>query len=79
VFAIDPAKGTLTPVEHVPTGGKTPRNFGIDPTGSFLIAANQNSGSVVVFRIDAKTGRLTATGERAEVGFPVCVKFLRLD
>jgi 6-phosphogluconolactonase len=79
VFAIDPATGSLTAVEHVPTGGKTPRNFGIDLTGSFLIAANQDSGSLVVFRIDKKTGRLTATGERAKVGFPVCVKFIPLD
>jgi 6-phosphogluconolactonase len=76
VFAIDAARGTLTPVEHVPTQGKEPRNFGIDPTGAYLIAANQNSNNLVVFRIDAKTGRLTATGQVLEVHAPVCVKFV---
>ncbi|MGA2329542.1 MAG: lactonase family protein [Bryobacteraceae bacterium] len=76
VFAIDPAKGTLTPVEYVPTQGKTPRNFRIDPTGSYLFAANRSSGSVVIFRRDAKTGRLTPTGKVLEVASPACVKFV---
>ena len=76
VFAVDPQKGTLTPVEQVSTKGSTPRNFGIDPTGAYLIAANQKTNNIVVFRIDQKTGRLTATGETAEVGSPVCVRFL---
>jgi 6-phosphogluconolactonase len=77
VFSIDPKRGTLTPVEHMPTGGQTPRNFALDPSGSFLFAANQGSQSVVVFRIDPKSGRLKATGERAEIAFPVCVRFLQ--
>jgi 6-phosphogluconolactonase len=76
VFAIDAAKGTLTPVEHVPTQGKTPRSFEIDPTGSFLFAANQSSDSIVVFRVDPKTGRLTPAGQVLEVPSPVCVKFV---
>jgi 6-phosphogluconolactonase len=76
VFAIDQASGRLTLVEHEPTGGNTPRAFGIDPDGAFLLAANQRSDSVVVFRIDGKTGALAPTGHRLEVPVPVCVKFL---
>jgi 6-phosphogluconolactonase len=53
-----------------------PRNFGIDPTGTYLLVANQGSNSVLVFRIDQKSGALTPTGGRAEVPTPVCVKFL---
>ncbi len=79
VFAIDPVKGTLTPVEDIPTRGKTPRSFEIDPTGSLLFAANQKSNNIVVFRIDAGTGRLTATGQVLEVESPVCVKFVAID
>ena len=71
-----PRRARSRPVEHVPTQGKTPRNFRIDPTGSYLFAANQNSGSVVIFRVDAKTGRLTPTGKVLEVASPVCVKFV---
>ncbi|HWJ47419.1 MAG TPA: lactonase family protein [Candidatus Udaeobacter sp.] len=79
VFAIDPAKGALTVVEHAPTQGKTPRSFEIDPTGTLLLAENQNSDSIVLFRIDEKTGKLTPTGKTLEVGQPVCVKFLKID
>ncbi|MGA3325910.1 MAG: lactonase family protein [Terriglobia bacterium] len=75
VFAIDPVKGTPTPIQYVLTGGKTPRSFGIDPTGSYLIAANQDSNTLVVFHIDAKTGRLTPTGQKEDVHAPICVMF----
>jgi len=79
VFAIDPATGTPTAVEHTPTGGKTPRSFEIDPTGRLLFAENQNSDNIVVFQIDEKTGKLTSTGKILDVGQPVCVKFLPLE
>jgi 6-phosphogluconolactonase len=68
----------LTPVGHQSTGGKTPRNFGIDPTGSFVLAANQSSDSVVVFRVDQQSGKLTQAAS-IEVPTPVCVKFLPIE
>ena len=76
VFSIDPKKGTLTPVEYVPTQGKAPRYFTIDPTGSRLFVANQNSGNIAIFKINQANGRLTASGQVLEVGSPVCVKFV---
>ena len=76
VYAIDPAKGTLTVIDDVPTQGKIPRSFEIDPTGKFLFAENEKSNNIVIFRIDEKTGRLTATGQKLEVSEPVCVKFV---
>ncbi len=76
VFAIDPVKGTLAPVEYQPTGGKTPRHFAIDPTGRFLLVANQDSDNIVVFAIDANTGRLKATGQVLQVPTPACVAFV---
>jgi 6-phosphogluconolactonase len=77
VFAIDPAKGTLSPVEHVSTQGKTPRNFSLDPTGGYLFAANENSDNVVVFRVEAGTGRLKSAGQVLGVPSPSCVLFVR--
>lgn len=79
VFAIDRDKGTLTHVETDSSGGKAPRNFAIDPTGSWLLAANQDSGNIVVFRLDPKTGHLTRTGESREISSPVCLKFLTAE
>jgi 6-phosphogluconolactonase len=46
-------------------------------TDTFLLAANQDSNSVVVFRIDPTTGRLTPTGQSIEISMPTCVMFLR--
>jgi 6-phosphogluconolactonase len=76
VFAIDPAKGTLTKVEVVPTQGKTPRNFALDPTGKYLIAANQDSNSMVVFSVDPKDGRLKPSGQALDTPSPVDILFV---
>lgn len=76
VFAIDSKTGMLTPVEQVLSGGLSPRNFEIDPTGNFLLAANQLSNNIVIFRIDNSSGRLSPTGKQIEVEVPVCLKFV---
>jgi 6-phosphogluconolactonase len=75
-FSVDPAKGTLKLKDEYPTMGKTPRNFAIDPTGRFLLTANQESNNLVVFRIDSTTGALTPTGDIVEVPAPVCITFV---
>jgi 6-phosphogluconolactonase len=76
IFSIDPAKGTLKETGRVSTKGRTPRNFAIDPTGAFLLAANQDSGNVVVFRIDTANGALTPTGDEEKVAAPVSIAFV---
>lgn len=76
VFAVNHGDGTLRFVQNQSTLGKIPRGFGIDPTGKFLLAGNQDSHTITVFRIDPQTGKLTATGDKLEVGSPVCVKFV---
>ena len=59
-------KGALTLVEHELTRGQTPRNFALDPSGKWLIAANQRSGTLAVFSIDQTTGALTPVGPLAK-------------
>jgi 6-phosphogluconolactonase len=76
VFAIDPIRHTVKVVAHVPTLGKTPRNFAIDPSGDFLLAANQDSDNIVVYKIDRKTGIPVPTGQVVQVPSPVCITFL---
>jgi len=76
VFAIDQTSGLLTPVEHVASGGKTPRNFAFDPTSRWIVLTNQDSSNAVVFRVDAATGRLTRTGDPVPVPAPFCERFL---
>ncbi|MEO8770134.1 MAG: lactonase family protein [Ferruginibacter sp.] len=70
--------GMLTIVDHQSTMGKIPRNFCIDPTGNFLLVANQESDEVVIFKRDTITGKLTDTHNRIFVGSPVCLKWMGL-
>lgn len=65
--------GKLTMAGTTPTAGKMPRNFWVDPLGQFVIVANQETDNLVVFRRDAKTGKLTPTGHTMNVPAPVCV------
>lgn len=76
VFAVGD-DGNLTLVQNQPSGGKTPRNFAIDPSGKWLISANQDSDKVVVMSIDLSTGKLTPTDSMITVGKPVCVVFAK--
>jgi 6-phosphogluconolactonase len=79
IYTIDPATGKLTLKGFQSTLGKTPRNFMIDPTGHWLLAANQNGRNVVVFRIDQQTGMLTDTGKKIELPAPVCLKMTPVE
>jgi len=74
-FSINKDNGQLTYVDRISSMGKGPRNFVIDPTGAFLLAANQNSDSIIIYKIDKTTGKLTAMGSRLTLGNPVCLKF----
>jgi 6-phosphogluconolactonase len=76
VFAIDAPTGRLSPVQHVATGGRTPRCFSFDPTGQWLVVSNQATDNAVVFRIDAATGKLTPHGEPVAVPSPLQLEFM---
>jgi len=56
------AEPTPIPDAFVTDGIDQPRDFALDAGGQFLIAVNQaGDRSVLVFRIDRQTGRLTRT------------------
>lgn len=74
VFSID-SKGKLTLKKTMPSGGKNPRNFAIDPTGNYVLVAHQDSNDIVIFRRDAISGLLTETGKKIELCSPVCLVF----
>ncbi len=76
VYAIDPATGRLALRGHESTRGRIPRNFEVSPDGAFLIAANQDTSDLYSFRIDPQSGMPQWTGQKAEAGTPICVRFL---
>ena len=76
VFRINTANGQLSYVSRSSTEGLNPRNFAIDPTGKFLLVANQETDEIVVFKRNKETGSINATPNRIEIGKPVCLKFV---
>lgn len=78
IFSRDRKTRKLTAVGHQSMGVKTPRNFAIEPTGRYMLVANQSGGNVIVFRIDQSTGVLTPTDSSVEVPTPVCVRFMAI-
>ncbi|WP_163411565.1 lactonase family protein [Flavobacterium ajazii] len=77
IFSID-KKGLLKNIGYQSTLGDHPRVFALDETGSFLIATNVNSGNVVVFRRNKKSGLLTKTGEEIKMPNVTCVKIKQI-
>jgi 6-phosphogluconolactonase len=76
IFRIGP-DGIPVPAGHVASGGKTPRFFGIDPSGHYLIATNQDSSNLVIFVIDPATGGLKPQGDALALPAPVDFVFAR--
>ncbi len=74
-YSIDQTTGELTLIGHTTDGIDFPRNFAIDPTGTWLYVCNQQGDSIVQFLIDQATGELTPTGEVTESPTPVCLVF----
>ncbi|MEJ7767419.1 MAG: lactonase family protein [Chitinophagaceae bacterium] len=76
VFSINTETGKLTLAGIQPTMGKTPRNFIIDPSGKYLLVANQQSNNIVIFKRDLRSGLLKETGEEIKVPTPVCLQMM---
>jgi len=59
---------SLVAIQH--TRGATPRHFGFDGSGQWLVTANQDSNCISVFHFNLATGRLDWTGHEYEVPSP---------
>ncbi|HEY5563078.1 MAG TPA: lactonase family protein [Clostridiaceae bacterium] len=70
--------GNLKLIEIMPTNGKTPRDFALDPTESFLYSANQDSNEITAFLVDKEYGTLKPLDFKISINKPVCIKFLEV-
>jgi len=75
-YAINPDNGMLTFVSRTTSLGKGPRDFIIDPSGKYLIVANQNSDTIYVYKRDVTSGRLSYIVSKLSIGNPVCLKMV---
>ncbi|WP_150768056.1 lactonase family protein [Pseudomonas fluorescens] len=76
VFAIDPSTGHLKELQRRSVEGDHPREFSLDPSGKFLLIANQKSNQIVVIERDAKTGLLGRTVQKLPMDAPSDLRFL---
>jgi 6-phosphogluconolactonase len=67
--------GMLKLAGHSDCGGNWPRNFVLDPAGKYLLAGNQRSGNISVFKIDSKTGIPSKKLNDYMITAPACLKF----
>jgi 6-phosphogluconolactonase len=65
--------GKLIHRQNVPVQGDWPRNFAIDPSGKYLLVANQNSNNITVFEL--RNGVPVFTGNEINLPSPVCIEF----
>ena len=64
----------LKVINWTSTQGSIPRGFNIEPSGRLMLVGNQNSNTVVAFRINQNSGRLHPTGAISQQ-VPVPVSF----
>jgi 6-phosphogluconolactonase len=74
-FEIHPASGLAEMRASFPSAGNTPRDFTFDPTGRFLLVANQDSDWIASFRLGSD-GSLNAGGAGYALGTPMAVAFV---
>jgi 6-phosphogluconolactonase len=79
IFKINPATGKLTIAGYQSVMGDAPRNFSIDPSGNFLLVANQKTDNIIIFKRNKLTGLLTDSGNKIDVGNPVCLKWISMN
>jgi len=74
-FKADPKSGSLTPMKRSNCGGKTPRNFTLDPTERWMLVANQDSNLISIFARNAVTGELAEEGKSVAAETPMRILF----
>ncbi len=74
-YTVNESTGELTFLAHTPTEGAIPRNFAVTPIGDALYVANQDSGIITCFDLDAETGILSFTGDKLSAGTPTSIAF----
>jgi 6-phosphogluconolactonase len=74
-FKADAKTGALSPIKRFSCGGKTPRNFVLDPTERWMLVANQDSNWISIFARNPQTGELASEGKNVDAPTPMRILF----
>ncbi|HCD06650.1 lactonase family protein [Companilactobacillus crustorum] len=75
-FNIDPNGDRLKKINSVSTSGRGPRDFELDPSEKYLVAANQDSDDLAIFKRNPNKGILTNLGNNVAIPECTCVHFI---
>ncbi|MDR3191134.1 MAG: lactonase family protein [Lactobacillaceae bacterium] len=76
VFAVSEDGAKVERVQLISTEGDFPRDFALNATEEFVVAGNQNTDNVSLYRRDAATGLLTLTQKDYAIPETVRVEFI---
>ena len=71
------ADGKLQLIGFQNKGIDNPRHFNFTPDGKWCLVGNQDANTVVVFKVNSKTGQLVPTGHSINIGKPICIQFMK--
>jgi 6-phosphogluconolactonase len=74
-FSVSPKDGQLTLLNRISCGGKVPRHLTLDPSGRWLLVANQDSDNISLFSRDQISGELKKTEKSFPLSKPQCLVF----
>ncbi|MGX7205145.1 lactonase family protein [Enterococcus pingfangensis] len=75
VFAISEDGSTIELIQSISTEGDFPRDFALSPDNAYVVAANQNSDNLTLYRRDSQNGLLTMIQNDIFAPEAVCVYF----
>jgi len=74
-FAVSPSDGKLTLLQRTSCGGKIPRHLALDPSGRWLLVANQVSDNIAILARDPRSGQLIPSAKSFPLSKPQCLVF----
>ena len=75
VFAVTTEGASIERIQLISTEGNIPRDFDLDPSEKFVVAANQDSDNLTLYRRDMETGLLEMIQKDVYAPECVCIYF----
>lgn len=75
-FSVDPNGDRLKKLNTASTNGNGPRDFDLDPSEKYVIAANQDSNDLAILKRNPNKGILTNLGNNISIPECTCVHFI---